>query len=93
MLIDLSQEAVGNSVALVSADAAASSTPTAADALTSEVAYPAAAVGPAAAPAAGITAAVSVAAVLTNDQFDLSLPDAATGSASISRRSCSSCAA
>ena len=37
--------------------------------------------GPAAAPAAGIEAAVSVAAVLVNDPFDLPLPDAATGSA------------
>ena len=95
VIIDLSQEAVGNSVALttpasiaatpvVSADSVASSTHTTfagADALTSTLAHPAAAVGPAAAPTARIAAAVSVAAVLTNDQFDLSLPDAATGSA------------
>ena len=37
--------------------------------------------GPAAAPAAGIAAAVSVASALSNDPFDLSLPDAVAGSA------------
>ena len=92
VLIDLSHEAVGSSVALTplapiaalpvaSADSAASSTLAATVAQTSAAAHPAAAVGPAAAPAPGIEAALSVAALPVNDPADLLLPEAAPGSA------------
>ncbi len=65
----------------VSANSAASSTSTAGAALAGAVAHPDAAEGPVTSPAAAIAAAVPAASALSNDPFDLSLPDAAAGAA------------